>query len=93
LDIDLVLRREPRTDRTWFFACSILPNEDHVGAAIRQLFEETGLALTVDDVTMLSNKHVRMLLPCGKRELVYVLSAYVLVPYVTTNFRTLAKVD
>jgi 8-oxo-dGTP pyrophosphatase MutT (NUDIX family) len=84
-DIKLVLQREPRTYRTWFLACSILPNEEHVDAAIRDLFEETGLTLTVDDLTMLSNNLVRVPLLEGMRKLVYVFSAYVPVPYVTTS--------
>jgi 8-oxo-dGTP pyrophosphatase MutT (NUDIX family) len=42
-DIKLVLRREPRTCKTWFHAGSILPNEEHVDAVIRELLGEIGL--------------------------------------------------
>jgi hypothetical protein len=42
---------------------------------------------------MLSNNPVRVPLPEGKRNLVYVFSAFVPVPYVTTNLRTPTIVD
>jgi ADP-ribose pyrophosphatase YjhB (NUDIX family) len=32
-------------------AGSILPNEEHVDAAVRDLFDETSLTVTVDDLT------------------------------------------
>jgi hypothetical protein len=51
LDVKLVLQREPRISKTWFLAGSILPNEAHVDAPVRALFEETCLTLTVDDLT------------------------------------------
>jgi 8-oxo-dGTP pyrophosphatase MutT (NUDIX family) len=41
--IKLVLQREPRTNKTWFLAGSILPNEEHVDAAARELHEEHAL--------------------------------------------------
>jgi hypothetical protein len=56
-------------------------------------FAPTGLTLTVDDLTWLSSNHVRVPLPGGKHELVDVFSALVHLPYVTTNLRTLAKVE
>jgi hypothetical protein len=37
-DLNLVLWREPRTGRTWFSSGSILPNEEHVDGAVRELF-------------------------------------------------------
>jgi 8-oxo-dGTP pyrophosphatase MutT (NUDIX family) len=40
-DIKLVLQCEPRSCKTWFLAGSVLPNEEHVDAAIRELHEET----------------------------------------------------
>jgi 8-oxo-dGTP pyrophosphatase MutT (NUDIX family) len=48
-DIKLVLQREPRIGKTWFPSGSILPNEEHVNAAIRELHEETRLILTPHD--------------------------------------------
>jgi 8-oxo-dGTP pyrophosphatase MutT (NUDIX family) len=54
-DIKLVLQREPRTGKTWFLAGSILPIEELVDVDIRELLEETGLALTLGDLTMLSD--------------------------------------
>jgi 8-oxo-dGTP pyrophosphatase MutT (NUDIX family) len=58
--IKLVLQREPRTDKTWFHVGSILPNEAPVDDDVRELFEETGLTLAVDDLTVLSGNHVRV---------------------------------
>jgi hypothetical protein len=39
-EIKLVLQREPRMGKTWFPACSILPNEAPVDVAVRELFEK-----------------------------------------------------
>jgi 8-oxo-dGTP pyrophosphatase MutT (NUDIX family) len=73
-DVKLALQREPRTGKTWFPAGSILPNEEPADAAVRELHEETGLTLTPDDLTLLSDAHVRVALPQG-RQFVYVYSA------------------
>jgi 8-oxo-dGTP pyrophosphatase MutT (NUDIX family) len=59
-DIELVLQREPSTRKAWFHACTFLPNEEHVNAAVCELFEEIGLTLTVDDLTILSGTFVRV---------------------------------
>jgi 8-oxo-dGTP pyrophosphatase MutT (NUDIX family) len=64
-DVKLVLQREPRTGKTWFPAGSVLPNEEPVDAAVRELHEETGLILTPDDLTLLSDALVRVALPEG----------------------------
>jgi 8-oxo-dGTP pyrophosphatase MutT (NUDIX family) len=84
-DIKLVLQRELRTSKTWFHAGSILPYEEHVDAAVRKLHEETGLSLNSDNLTLLSNYPVRVSLHERKHQLVYVFSAYVPVPFVTSN--------
>jgi 8-oxo-dGTP pyrophosphatase MutT (NUDIX family) len=60
-DIKLVLQRKPRTGKTWFRANLISPNEEHVDAAVRELFEENGLTMTVGDLTMLSNHPMQLL--------------------------------
>jgi 8-oxo-dGTP pyrophosphatase MutT (NUDIX family) len=86
-DVKLVLPREPRTGKTWFPAGSITANEEHVDAAVRELREEAGLTLTPDDLMLLSDAHVRVALPAGQ-QLVYVYSAYVHVPHVTSHLRT-----
>jgi 8-oxo-dGTP pyrophosphatase MutT (NUDIX family) len=91
--IKLVLQREPRTGKSLFLAGSILPNEEHVDVAVRELFEETGHPLTSDDLTMLRNKPVRVSLPEGEHHLVYAFSTYVPVPYVTANLPTPPKVS
>jgi 8-oxo-dGTP pyrophosphatase MutT (NUDIX family) len=54
-DIKLVLQREPRFGKTWFPAGLVSTNEEHVDAAVRELHEETGLILTPDDLTLLSD--------------------------------------
>jgi hypothetical protein len=71
-DIELVLQRELRSGTTWFLAVSILPDEEQVDAAVRELFEENGLTLTVYDLTILSNKLVQVPLIEGECRLVYV---------------------
>jgi 8-oxo-dGTP pyrophosphatase MutT (NUDIX family) len=86
--IKLVLQREPRTGNTRYPTGSILPSEEHVDAAVRELFEGTYLTLTVDDLAMLSNKPIRVSLLEWNYHLVYVFSAYVPVPNVTANLRT-----
>jgi 8-oxo-dGTP pyrophosphatase MutT (NUDIX family) len=92
-DIKRGLKRKPRIGKTWFPASSILPNEEHVYAAIRELHEENGLILTVDDLTQLSDAPFRVALPEGQHQLVYVFTSHVLVPYVTTHLRTLALLE
>jgi 8-oxo-dGTP pyrophosphatase MutT (NUDIX family) len=57
-NVKLVLQREPRTGTTWFPARSIAANEVLVDAAVRELHEETGLALTPEDLTLLSDAPV-----------------------------------
>jgi ADP-ribose pyrophosphatase YjhB (NUDIX family) len=42
----MLVLTKPRTGKTHFRAISILPNEEHVDAAVRELFEETALFLT-----------------------------------------------
>jgi ADP-ribose pyrophosphatase YjhB (NUDIX family) len=91
-DVKLVLQREPRSGKTWFPAGSITANEEHVDDAVRELHEKTRLILTPDDLTLLSDAHVRVALHVGQH-LVYVYSASVLVPYVTTHLRTLAQLE
>jgi ADP-ribose pyrophosphatase YjhB (NUDIX family) len=91
-DVKLVLQREPHTGKTWFPAGSVSANEKHVDAAVRELHEETGLMWTPDDLTLLSDAHVRVALPVGQ-QLVYIYSAFVHVPYVTTHLRTPAQLE
>jgi ADP-ribose pyrophosphatase YjhB (NUDIX family) len=71
----------------------ILPNEEHIDVAVRELFKEIGLTLTVDDLTMLSNNHVRVPLHTGKHQHVYVFAVFVPIPYVTTILHTPPKVS
>jgi 8-oxo-dGTP pyrophosphatase MutT (NUDIX family) len=53
-NVKLVLQREPRTGKTWFPVGSVAANEEPVGDVVRELHEETGLTLTPDDLTLLS---------------------------------------
>jgi ADP-ribose pyrophosphatase YjhB (NUDIX family) len=91
-DVKLVLQREPRTDKTRFPGGFVLPNEEPVDADVRELHEETGLTLTPEDLTMLSDAPVRVALPEG-RHLVYVYSASVPVLFATSHLRTHAHVE
>jgi 8-oxo-dGTP pyrophosphatase MutT (NUDIX family) len=59
-DIKLILQSEPRNDTTWFLAGLILPNEAPVDGGARELFQEIGLTMTVNDLTLLSGNHVRV---------------------------------
>jgi 8-oxo-dGTP pyrophosphatase MutT (NUDIX family) len=86
-DVKLVLQREPRTGKTCFPVGSVTTNEEPVDVAVRELHEETGLILTPVDLTLLSDALVRVALREGQ-QLVYVYSAFVPVPYVTTHLRT-----
>jgi ADP-ribose pyrophosphatase YjhB (NUDIX family) len=91
-NVKLVLQREPRTGKTWFPAGFVTTNEEPVDAAVRELHEETGLTLTPDDLTLLNVAHVRVALPEGQH-LVYVYSACVPVPFVTSHLRTHAQLE
>jgi ADP-ribose pyrophosphatase YjhB (NUDIX family) len=57
-DIKLVLKREPRSSKSWFPSGSVTANEEHVDFAVRELHVETGLILTPDDLTLLSDAPV-----------------------------------
>jgi ADP-ribose pyrophosphatase YjhB (NUDIX family) len=78
-----VLQHEPNSGKTWFTAGSISSHEKFVDAAVRELHKETGLILTLDYFTLLSDAPVRVALPEGQR-LVYVYTASI--PYVTAPF-------
>jgi ADP-ribose pyrophosphatase YjhB (NUDIX family) len=92
-DIKLVLQREPRNGKTWFSSGSILSNEELVDAVVRELHKETSLILTHDNLTLLSDAPVRVALPEGQRQLVYVFSAYIPIPCVTAHLRTHAQLE
>jgi 8-oxo-dGTP pyrophosphatase MutT (NUDIX family) len=68
-DIKLFFQREPRYRKTWLPSGSILPNEEHVDAAVRELHEENGLILTHDDLTVLSDAPVRVAIYEGQQQL------------------------
>jgi ADP-ribose pyrophosphatase YjhB (NUDIX family) len=91
-NVKLVLQREPRTGKTWFPAGFVTTNEELVDVAVRELDEETGLTLTPDDLTLLSDAPVRVALPKGQ-QLVYVYLASVLVPFATSQLRTHAELE
>jgi hypothetical protein len=87
-----VLQREPSSGKTWFPAGSILPSEEPIDDVVRELYEEKGLILTLDDLTMLSDAHVCVAIPEGQ-QLVYVFSAFVPVPFVKIHLRTPAQLE
>jgi 8-oxo-dGTP pyrophosphatase MutT (NUDIX family) len=91
-NVKLVLQREPRSGKTWFPAGTVSANEEHVDAAVRELHEETGVILTLYDLTLLSDAPFRVAL-LVRQQLVYVYSAFVLVSYVTTHLRTPAHLE
>jgi hypothetical protein len=68
-----------------------LPTE-HLDAAVRVLFEETGMILTVDDCALLSGDVLRVPLLEGNNHLIYVYAAFAHVPKVNANLCTPAKV-
>jgi 8-oxo-dGTP pyrophosphatase MutT (NUDIX family) len=70
-----------------------LPNEDLANSVVRELLEETGRTLTVDDSTLMTIACVRATLHGDKFQRVYVYSASVLVPYMTASLRTPTKVE
>jgi ADP-ribose pyrophosphatase YjhB (NUDIX family) len=70
-----------------------LPNEEDISACVRELCEETGLTLIVNDLTMLSGRDVREQLPDCKTLHIYVYAVFVHVPYVIANLRTQIKVE
>jgi 8-oxo-dGTP pyrophosphatase MutT (NUDIX family) len=85
--IKLVLQRKPRIGKTWFLSGYVLPNEGHVDAAVRELFEEIGFTLTADDLAA-SPSECRYLLPSTSSS-----TFFWQVPYVIENMRTHAKVE
>jgi 8-oxo-dGTP pyrophosphatase MutT (NUDIX family) len=91
-NIKLVLQRKPRTGKTWFPAGSVAANKEHANVDARELHEETGLTLTPDDLTLLSDAPVRVALHDGQ-QLVFVYSASVPVPFATSHVRTHAQVE
>jgi 8-oxo-dGTP pyrophosphatase MutT (NUDIX family) len=95
--IKLVLQRKLSTGKTWFHVGSIgfmsLPNEAPADVAVRELFEEIGLILTADDLTLLSGNPLRVPLPHGQHQLVHVFSASFHVLHVIANLRTPTKVE
>jgi ADP-ribose pyrophosphatase YjhB (NUDIX family) len=91
-DIKLVFQREPRYGKTWFPTGAVTANEEHVDAAVRELHDDTGLILTPDNLMLLSDAPVRVALHVGQ-QLVYVYTACVPVPYVTTHLRTHAQLE
>jgi ADP-ribose pyrophosphatase YjhB (NUDIX family) len=72
---------------------SILPNEEPVDDVVRELLEEDGLTLSLDDLTLLSDAPVHVALHEGQRHLVSVFSASFPIPCVTANLRTHAKLE
>jgi ADP-ribose pyrophosphatase YjhB (NUDIX family) len=71
---------------------SVTVNEEPCDDAVRELHEETRLILTPVDLTLLSDAHVRVALLVGQ-QLVYVYTASVPVPCVTTHMRTPAQLE
>jgi hypothetical protein len=62
------------------------------GRSHRELLEEIGLTLTVENLTLLTDVAFRVPLPDVKLQHVYVYSTSVHIPYLNANRRTLAKV-
>jgi 8-oxo-dGTP pyrophosphatase MutT (NUDIX family) len=68
-------------------------DEERVGAVVRELFEETGRALTADDLTMSRGEDVYVPLPDSKMQHVYEYDASALTPYGTNQLRKPLKVE
>jgi 8-oxo-dGTP pyrophosphatase MutT (NUDIX family) len=60
---------------------------------VRELFEEIGITLTVDDLTLLSGAHFRVPLSGSQLYHVYVYAASVHVPFLSASMRTPANVE
>jgi ADP-ribose pyrophosphatase YjhB (NUDIX family) len=67
-DMKIVLQREPKSDKAWFLVGTVLPDEEHVDAAVYKFFEETGMIMTDGDLTLMSGKVVRVPLPESKTQ-------------------------
>jgi hypothetical protein len=94
LDIKLILHRKPRIGNAWFYYGFVETNEEYaVDVIVHEFFEETGIIHAVDDLTILSGVGVRVALPEGEYQLVYVYAASVHVPYVIANLRSPPKVE
>jgi ADP-ribose pyrophosphatase YjhB (NUDIX family) len=92
LDIKLVLQRETQTRKYWVPAGFVLLKSMPLDAVERELFQEAGLIVTVDDLTLLSGAVVRVPLHARKDQLAYVYTASVHTPHVNAYLRTPAKV-
>jgi 8-oxo-dGTP pyrophosphatase MutT (NUDIX family) len=57
---------EPRNKNAWFHAETVIPNERHVDAFVREMFEETGVSSTVGDLTLSSGSGVHVPLQDNK---------------------------
>jgi hypothetical protein len=93
-DIIHVLQREPKSGKAWVLVGIVFPSEEHIHAAVCELFEQTIIIImTADDLTLLSGKVACAPLPDSKTPHVNVYDAFVPVPNVTINLRTPVKVE
>jgi hypothetical protein len=91
-DIQLVLQREHRTGEARYLDGNVLLNDELADVAARELFEETGMTLTVDGLTLLHGEEIHVPLPDSKAQHLYVYDASVHVPYVASHLCISTKV-
>jgi hypothetical protein len=84
------LREVTPTGKNWFLALFVLPTEEHVDVAVRELVDVAGLPVS-SDLTMRRIEYVRVQLPDNKVQLVNVYVACIPPPNETKHMYPTSK--